>query len=72
VPDHTARTSWPRAWTWAIVLVVLLFGAHATMRWRGPALLPRLLGNVPSPADVLPLVWALLVGWVVLLGPGGR
>jgi hypothetical protein len=62
VPDHTARTRWPRAWTWAIVLAVALFGAHAMTRWWGPAL----FGEFTSFADVPPVVAILMAGRVIV------
>jgi hypothetical protein len=43
-------------WTWAIVLAVLLLGAHATIRWRGQALMQVLFGDIPTPADAPLLV----------------
>jgi hypothetical protein len=53
------------------VLAVLLFGAHATIRWWGTALVQVLWGDIPTLADAPPLVWALAVGWVVLSLAGG-
>jgi hypothetical protein len=68
---NVPRTPWPRAWTWAIVLAVGLFGAHATTRWWMPALAQALFGNIPTPADAPPLVWALLAGYLILSLAGG-
>jgi hypothetical protein len=67
VPEPDRHKPWPRPWTWAIVLAVLLFGAHATMRWWGQALVQALFGDIPTPADAPPLVWALLGCWFGLL-----
>jgi hypothetical protein len=39
---------------------MLLFGAHATMRWWGQALVQILFGDIPTPADTPPFLWALL------------
>jgi hypothetical protein len=61
------RPPWPRAWTWALVLAGGLFGAHATACWWGPAL----FGDLPSIADLSPLVMALLAGWIILSLAGG-
>ena len=47
MPEPDRRNPWPRPWTWAIVLAVLLFGAHATMRWWGQALVQVLFGDIP-------------------------
>jgi hypothetical protein len=66
VPEPDRHNPWPRSWTWAIVLVVPLFGAHATMRWWGQALVQVLFGDIPTPADAPPLVWALLGCWLGL------
>jgi hypothetical protein len=67
VPEPTLHKSWPRPWTWAIVLAVLHFGAHATMRWWFPALVQALFDDIPpTSADVLPLAWAILGCWVIL------
>ena len=63
MPDHTARTRWPRAWTWAIVLTVALFGAHTMTRWWGPAL----VGEFTSFADVPPVVAILMASWAALV-----
>jgi len=72
VPEPDIPKPWPRPWTWAIVLAVLLFGAHATMRWWGPALVQVLFGDIPTPADAPPLVWALLGCWFILSFAGGK
>ena len=69
--DSTIRTPWPRAWTWALVLGPLLVGAQATLRWWGAALGRRLVGDIPTPADALPLVWTLLVSWILCSLLGG-
>jgi hypothetical protein len=63
VPEPDRHKPWPRPWTWAIVLAVLLFGAHAMMRWWGQTLVQILFGDIPTPANVPPLVWALLGCW---------
>jgi hypothetical protein len=44
------------------VLTVLLFGAHATIRWWGAALVWVLFGDIPALADAPPLVWELIAG----------
>jgi len=72
VPEADRHTPWPRPWTWAIVLAVLLFGAHATIRWWGQALVQVLFGDIPTPADAPPLVWALLGCWFILSFTGGK
>jgi hypothetical protein len=54
------------------VLAVLLFCAHATMRWWGQALVQVLFGHVPTSADALPLAWALLGCWFLLSFAGER
>jgi hypothetical protein len=53
------------------VLAVLLVGAHATARWWGPALAGVLFGDVPTPADAPPLLWALLACWLLIALTGG-
>jgi hypothetical protein len=60
VPEPDRHNPWPRPWTWAIVPAMLLFGAHATMRWWGQALVQILFGDIPTPADTPPFLWALL------------
>ena len=72
VPEPDRHKPWPRAWTWAIVLAVLLFGAHATMRWWGQALVQVLFGDIRTPTDAPPLVWALLGCWFILSFAGGK
>jgi hypothetical protein len=72
VPEPEIHKPWPRPWTWAIVLAVLLLGAQATARWWGPALVQVLSGGITTPADAPPFLWALLVGWVILSLTGGR
>jgi hypothetical protein len=57
VPESDRHKPWPRPWIWAIVLAVLLFGAHAMMRWWGQTLVQILFGDIPTPANVPPLVW---------------
>ena len=54
------------------MLAVLLFGAHATMRWWGQALVQVLFGDIPTPADAPPLAWALLGCWFLLSFAGER
>jgi hypothetical protein len=51
--SHTGKP-WPRTWTWAIVLALGLFGAHATSRWWLPALMQRLFGQVPDTFAEIP------------------
>jgi hypothetical protein len=72
VPEPDIPKAWPRPWTWAIVLAVLLFGAHATIRWWGQALVQALFGDIPTPANAPPLVWALLECWFILPLVGGK
>ena len=72
VPEPEIPQPWPRPWTWAIVLAVLLLGAQAPARWWGPALVQVLSGGIPGPADAPPFLWALLVGWVILSLTGGQ
>jgi hypothetical protein len=71
MPAVDPHTPWPRAWTWAIALAMVLFGAHATTRWWLPALAQALCGDIPTPADAPPLAWAFLAGWIVLSLVGG-
>jgi hypothetical protein len=66
------RPPWPHAWTWASVLAVGIFGAHATTRWWMPALAQALFGEIPTPADAPPLVWVFLAGYLILSLAGGR
>jgi hypothetical protein len=66
------RPPWPRDWTWAVMLAVGVFGAHATMPWWMPALAQALFGNIPTPADAPPLLWALLAGYLILSLAGGQ
>jgi hypothetical protein len=54
------------------VPAVLLFGAHATMRWWGQVLVQVLFGGVRTPADAPPFLWALLGCWVILSFAGGK
>jgi hypothetical protein len=54
VPEPDRHKPWPRPWTWAIVLAVLLFGPHATMCWWGQALVQALFGDIPTPTDAPP------------------
>jgi hypothetical protein len=72
VPEPDIHKPRPQAWTWTIVLALLLFGAHATIRWWGTALVHVLFGDIPTLADAPPLVWALLAGWLVLSFAGGQ
>jgi RecB family exonuclease len=72
VPEPDQHQPWPRAWTCAIVLAVGVFGAHATTWWWMPALAQALFGEIPTPADAPPLVWALLAGYLILSLAGGR
>lgn len=63
---------WSRTWTWAIMLALGLFSAHATSRWWLPALMQRLFGQVPDTfAEIPPLMGALLVVWVIVSAVGG-
>jgi hypothetical protein len=72
MPELEIHKPWPRPWTWAIALSVLLFGGHATVRWWFPALAQALFGDIPTPADAPPFVWALLAGWLILSFAGGQ
>jgi len=72
MPEPTTHKPWPRPWTWAIALAVLLFGGHATVRWWGAALVRVLFGDIPTPADAPPLAWVLLAGWLILSFAGGQ
>jgi hypothetical protein len=65
------RPPWPRAWPWAIVLAVGVFGAHATTWWWMPALAQALFGDIPTPADAPPLLVVLLGVYIVLSLAGG-
>ena len=49
MPELETHKPSPRAWTWAIVLAVLLFGGHATRHWWFPALVQALFDDIPMP-----------------------
>jgi hypothetical protein len=54
------------------MLAVGVFGAHATARWWMPALAQALFGDIPTPADAPPLLWALLAGYIIFSLAGGQ
>lgn len=72
MPAPDQHQPWPRAWTWAIVLAVGVFGAHATTWWWMPALARALVGDIPTPAGAPPLLWALVAGYIILSFAGGQ
>jgi hypothetical protein len=66
VSEPDRHKPWPQPWTWTIVLAVLLFGAHVTMRWWGQGLVQVLCGDISTPADASPRAWTLLGCWLGL------
>jgi hypothetical protein len=65
------RKAWPWQWTMAGVLVLLVFGMHASLRFWLPGVLTYLFGEVPDLAHAPPAMITLLVGYVLLSVIGG-
>ena len=57
---------WPRTWTWAVALAVLVFGAHGTTYWWLTALMRVLFGEIQTAAAVPPRAWAILACYLLL------
>jgi hypothetical protein len=57
---------WPRAWTWAIALAVLVFGAHGTSYWWLAAFMRAMFGEIQTITEAPPLAWAILACYVLL------
>ena len=66
------RKMWPWQRTVAGVLALLVFGAHATVRYWLPLVLRPLFGEVPDLAQAPPAMIVLVGGYVVLSFLGGR
>jgi hypothetical protein len=69
--EASMRKAWPWQWTMAGVLVLLVFGAHATVRYWLPVVLRHFFGEVPDLAQAPPALMLLLAGYVVLSVIGG-
>jgi hypothetical protein len=65
------RQAWPWQWTAAGGLALVVFGAHATVRYWLPGVLRHLLGEVPDPAQAPPAMLVLVGGYLVLSWLGG-
>jgi uncharacterized SAM-binding protein YcdF (DUF218 family) len=68
---HSMRKTWPWQWTMAGVLVLLVFGTHASAHIWLPGVMRRLFGEVPDLAQAPPALILLLGGYVVLSWIGG-
>jgi hypothetical protein len=65
------RQAWPWHWSMAGVLALVVFGAHATVRYWLPVVLRYLCGEVPDLAQAPPAMILIVGGYLVLSWLGG-